>query len=69
MEELPAAVTVSARDAEALSVPAVPVNVTVAVAEGAEDAAERLTDCGVPGARVNVEGDPVTPEGRLLTVT
>ena len=64
-----AAVTVSTRDAELVSVPAVPVNSTVAVAVGAGAAAERVTCCGVPGVSAKVDGDAVTPEGNPLTVT
>ena len=65
----PAAVTVSAREAEAVRVPEVPVNWTVAVEDAAEEAAESETCCGVPGVRVNVDGEAVTPEGRPVMAT
>lgn len=64
-----APVTVSASGAEWVSDPDVPVNSTVAVLEGAEDAAARLTGCGVPGTSVNVEGVAVTPGGTPETET
>ena len=64
-----AAVTARAREALAVSVPAVPANWTVAVAAGAEAAAARLTCSGVPGVRVNVAGDAVTPDGAPLIET
>ena len=43
--------------------PDVPVKVTVPLAEGAFEAAERLNCSEVPGVRVTVDGETVTPDG------
>ena len=64
-----AAVTMSEKEAEWLRVPDVPVNCTVEVLAAADDAAVKLTCNGVPGVRVSVAGDVVTPVGSPLTVT
>ena len=41
---------------------------TVAVVEAALAAAAKLTDCGVPGMSVTVDGVAVTPVGKPLAV-
>jgi hypothetical protein len=64
-----AAVTVSEKEAVWLSVPDVPVNTTVEVPAAADAAAVKFTCCGVPGVRVKLAGDAVTPVGRPLIVT
>ena len=47
----------------------VAVNVTVAVAAVAEEAAVNTSGSAVPGAADNVDGEIVTPVGRPVTVT
>jgi hypothetical protein len=64
-----AAEMVVATVAEWLRVPEVPVKVTVALPDAAEDAAVSVTVCGVPGIKVNVAGLAVTPDGSPATVT
>jgi hypothetical protein len=50
-----------------LSEPEVPVKVRVAVVDAADAFAETVTDRGVPGVRVTLEGEAVTPVGKPLT--
>src|SRR6202034_4384759 len=64
-----AAVTLSVKEAVWLSMPDVPVNTTVEVLVAADAAAVKLTCCGVPGVRVKLLGDAVTPAGSPLMVT
>ena len=61
--------TVTATDALWLSFPDVAVNFTVEEVTVAAADAERLTCCVPPGARLNVEGDAVTPDDSPLMVT
>jgi hypothetical protein len=55
--------TVSATVAVWLSVPELAVKVMVAVPAAEVQAAARVIFCAVPGIRLKVEGDKVTPEG------
>jgi hypothetical protein len=64
-----AAFTVNATGAVWVRLAAVPENCTVAVVAAAVAVAEKLTDCGVPGVRLNAEGVAVTPAGTPLAVT
>ena len=64
-----AALTVTATDALWLSVPEVAVNFTVDEVTAAAADAERFTCCGVPGVRLKVDGEAVTPEESPLVVT
>jgi hypothetical protein len=50
-------------------VPEVPRNWIEAVPVVALAAAEKLTCCGVPGVRLSVPGEAVTPEDIPLTAT
>jgi hypothetical protein len=52
-----------------LSAPEVAVNTTVDVVAVAVADAERLTGCGVPGVRLTVVGEAVTPGESPLVVT
>lgn len=63
------AFTVRENEPEWLSVPDVAVHSTVDVPATADAAAVKLTVCGVPGVRVIVVGDAVTPVGRPVTAT
>jgi hypothetical protein len=62
-------VTLSCSDALWLRVPDVPRNWIEAVPVAALAAAEKLICCGVPGVRLRVAGEAVTPEGIPLTAT
>ncbi len=61
--------TVTATAAEWMSVPDVPVKVTVALPAVAPEAAVIVTSCAVPGVNVSVAGLAVTPEGSPLIAT
>ncbi len=64
-----AAVTVNESIVVCVRLPDTPVNVTVAVLDGAVADAARLSPCDAPGARFSVAGEAVTPVGSPLTVT
>lgn len=64
-----AVVTLSCRDAVWLRVPEVPTTCTVTAPTMALGAAEKLTCCGVPGVRLTIDGEAVTPEGNPPIVT
>jgi hypothetical protein len=64
-----AAVTVTATDTLWLSFPDVAVNFTVEEVTVAAADAVRLTCCVAPGARLNVEGEALTPDESPLMVT